>query len=229
MKTSLEIIVMDAADARQAASGGATNLEVVRDLPLGGLTPDFDTLRAVRAAVDLPLNVMVRPHARDFVYSPAEADQILADAGAVTRLGADGVVFGALTSIGDVDVPLLYRVIETCRAINPSIQFTFHRAIEEAADTDSALTTLTGLVDRVLASGLRPGQGENRDLLGDWVMRYGAGIQFACGGGVTLENARHIFEATGVPEIHVGGAARTKGAVERVKVAAIVAALSEQR
>jgi copper homeostasis protein len=71
-KRLLEIIVKDAADAVAAQQGGADHLEVVRDLHLGGLTPELEALKAIRAAVSISLNVMVRPHARDFVYSPDE-------------------------------------------------------------------------------------------------------------------------------------------------------------
>ncbi|MCK6578227.1 MAG: hypothetical protein L6Q98_09010 [Anaerolineae bacterium] len=225
MNTALEIIVLDARDAVEAAAGGATQLEVVRDLDLGGLTPDLTLLAEIRAAVRLPLNAMVRPHARDFVYSPEESAQILRDAAAVMRCGADGVVFGALTEAGAVDVALVRSVLAVCRAVNPVVRLTFHRAIEAVADADAALTALIGLADRVLASGLQAGQGESRELLGAWVRRYGADIHFACGGGVMLANARQIALATGVPEVHLGGAVRTNGRVDRAKVAAVASNL----
>ncbi|MBL8133102.1 MAG: copper homeostasis protein CutC [Anaerolineae bacterium] len=229
MSAALEIIVLDADDAIEAAAGGATALEVVRDLEVGGLTPDLKTLAEIRAAVCLPLNVMVRPHARDFVYSPDESAQILRDAEAVTRCGADGVVFGALTAGGEVDLPLVRRVKEVSRAVSPAVRLTFHRAIEAVADADAALPMLRGLADRVLVSGLQAGQGESRELLGAWVRRYGADIHFACGGGVTLTNARQIVLATGVPEVHLGGAVRTDRRVERAKVAAVASSLQNLR
>src|ERR1051326_1190273 len=56
----LEVIVCCVADAFEAQKGGASRLEVVRDLDRGGLTPSIQLVQAIKDAVDLPLRVMVR-------------------------------------------------------------------------------------------------------------------------------------------------------------------------
>ena len=56
----LEVIACSVADAIEAQKGGASRLEVVRDLDRGGLTPPIELVRAIKEAVDLPLRVMVR-------------------------------------------------------------------------------------------------------------------------------------------------------------------------
>src|ERR1051326_4745406 len=56
----LEVIVCCVADAVEAQKGGASRLEVVRDLDRGGLTPSIQLVQAIKDAVDLPLRVMVR-------------------------------------------------------------------------------------------------------------------------------------------------------------------------
>lgn len=223
----LEVIALDADDAREAQAGGADSLEIVRELALGGLTPSFETLRAIREAVPLQLNVIIRPHARDFVYSPSEADVILRDAQEAMHLGADGIVFGALTPDASADLALFDQVAALCRSINPGVIMTFHRAIEAVRDPEPALEALCGRADRVLCSGLPSGAPDDapRTLLRDWVRAYGTQIHFACGGGVSLASLGEAVRLTGAPEYHVGGAARSNGKVDRLKVRALVQAL----
>lgn len=224
MKKLLEIIVMDARDAVAAQQGGADHLEVVRDLQVGGLTPDADTLKAIRAAADIPLNVMLRPHARDFIYTADEVESILRDAEQLIRLGANGIVFGAITPDGQADIALFRRVTDVCRGFKPDVVMTFHRAIEEVRDPEAVLESLLGIADRVLCSGLTAQTGkDDRSLLREWVRRYGMDIHFACGSGVTLENLRDIARATCAPEFHVGTGAQTGGVVDLSKVAELVA------
>lgn len=227
MKPLLEIIVMNPHDATAAEAGGADHLEVVRDLHVGGLTPDTDVLKAIRAAVNIPLNVMVRPHARDFVYAPDEVATILRDAEQVMQLGADGVVFGAITPEGDADIDLFRQVADVCRGIKPDVVMTFHRAIEEVRDPELALNRLKGIADRALCSGLTVNTGKSdRSLLREWVRRYGKDIHFACGSGVTLDNLRELVLMTDAPEYHVGTGAQVDGAVDKEKVERLVEVLA---
>src|SRR5438105_1821049 len=59
MPVLLEVIVQSVEDARAAARGGADRLEVVRAIRDGGLTPPVALVRAIAAAVALPLRVMI--------------------------------------------------------------------------------------------------------------------------------------------------------------------------
>ncbi len=68
----LEVPVASAEDALAAQAGGADRLELNAALALGGLTPSLGTLIEVRAAVRLPLLVMVRPRSGGFAYSAAD-------------------------------------------------------------------------------------------------------------------------------------------------------------
>src|SRR5688572_31534985 len=99
----LEAAVESLARARRAVGGGARRLELCASLSLGGLTPNLDLLRAVRAAVDVPLHVLIRPRAGDFVYAPPELEIMCASVRAAREAGADGAVVVALTAEGVVD------------------------------------------------------------------------------------------------------------------------------
>src|SRR5712691_13487272 len=61
---------LDAALA--AAEGGAHRLELCTDLAHGGTTPDVQLLRECRSQLVIPIFVLVRPRAGDFVYTAAE-------------------------------------------------------------------------------------------------------------------------------------------------------------
>jgi len=51
----LEIIALDARDARAAVDGGADRIELVSGMEFAGFCPALETVELVRAAVDVPL------------------------------------------------------------------------------------------------------------------------------------------------------------------------------
>ncbi len=78
---------------------------------------------------------------------------MLADIRMCKDLGVDGVVFGALTPDGDIDV-------ETCRRLKTEAAFlstTFHRAFDVCRNPQKALDQIIDLgFDRLLTSGQAP-------------------------------------------------------------------------
>jgi len=77
----LEIACNSAASAFAAAAGGADRLELCSDLAAGGTTPPAGMLAVVRRRVQVPIHVLVRPRAGDFVYD-AEAVALIQSLGA---------------------------------------------------------------------------------------------------------------------------------------------------
>ena len=71
-KLLLEISVESAAAAAAAERGGADRIELCSDLSVGGLAPEAALLRALRQQIQIPIFVMIRPRAGDFVYSSSE-------------------------------------------------------------------------------------------------------------------------------------------------------------
>ena len=59
-KALLEVIALDAQDARLAVEGGADRLELVSAMEFSGFNPSLEAFEAIRAAVDVPLRVMIR-------------------------------------------------------------------------------------------------------------------------------------------------------------------------
>ena len=57
----------------------------------------------VRARLHIPLYVLVRPRAGDFLYSDVECELMQRDIETCAALGCDGVVIGVLDADGRVD------------------------------------------------------------------------------------------------------------------------------
>lgn len=67
---------------------------------------------------------MLRPHARiSYQYTDTDMDILKTDINLLADNGADGFVFGALTSDRDIDVDRCQQIIELARGL----PVTFHR------------------------------------------------------------------------------------------------------
>ncbi|HUC41911.1 MAG TPA: copper homeostasis protein CutC, partial [Gemmatimonadales bacterium] len=103
MTILIEAAVESLDAARAAAQGGADRIELCTDLAHGGTTPDVQLIRDCRAQLTIPVFVLVRPRAGDFVYSAAEHRTMLEQIAAAKQAGAAGVVTGALRAQQDID------------------------------------------------------------------------------------------------------------------------------
>jgi copper homeostasis protein len=218
---TLEIAVTTLEDALQAAAGGARSIEISRDLALGGLTPAIEIVEAARAAVSLEMHVIVRPHARDFVYSTAEVDTILRDIDLLKSAGINGIVFGAHNRAGEINIALMQQVAEAAAPL----PVTLHRALDSSRNPEAALKALIGLVPRILTAGPAASAWEGREGLRQWVQTYGDHYEFVSSGGLTLEQLPVYIPTVQADVYHFGSAARTDGMVDAVKVAGLLRAI----
>ncbi|WFN91306.1 copper homeostasis protein CutC [Gordonia sihwensis] len=183
--------MQDAEGAATARANGADRVELCTALGVtGGLTPSAGLLDAV-CAVGIDVHALIRTRPGGFVYSDAEVDVLAADVAAAVRLavrlGARGVVIGALHADGTVDAGATGRLLAAARDAEQRagrrIDVTFHRAIDAAADPIAALTVLAGLgVDRVLTSGGAARAGDGLDVLRALVAAD-TGVEVMAGGG----------------------------------------------
>ena len=195
----LEVCAGDLASAQAAAQGGAHRIELCSALHLDGLTPSAETIEAARRIEGLKLHVLIRPREGDFVYDDAETGTMLRDIRLAHQLGADGVVIGALTREGDIDIPLCRRLIEAAQGM----QVTFHRAFDHARNPLQALEQIIALgCTRLLTSGQAPTAEAGIPLLRQLVLQANGRIIIMPGAGVTPANARCILDPTGATEIH---------------------------
>lgn len=182
-----------------AGKTGARRVELCEQLETGGVTPSVDLIRTALEVSELPVNVLVRPRGGDFVYDEAEVLQMLGSIRLCRRLGANGVVIGALTPGGAVDMPVMRRLIAEARPLS----VTFHRAFDVCADPESSLEDIIALgCDRLLTSGHAADAYEGRDFIGRLVRQASGRMIIMAGCGVRPANIELIAGASGAPEYH---------------------------
>ncbi len=206
----LEVAIQDAAGARHAFTAGADRVELCQALSgTGGLTPSAATIDSVLCAAPDPAQVavLIRPRPGGFVYSADEVAVVTADIRDAVQRGAGGIVVGALTAHGDVDLAALERWKD---AAGPA-ELVFHRAIDTLVDPVSAVDRLAACgVNRVLTSGGAARSIDGADVLARLVAEARGRIAIMCGGGVRLPDIPALV-ATGVEAIHLSARRRTGG------------------
>jgi copper homeostasis protein len=198
----VEACVDSVESAIAAERGGAGRLELCDNLHDGGTTPSAGMIAAVKNAVDIPVFVIVRPRGGGFVYTDAELDVMRRDIEAAARLGADGIVLGALTRQADVDADRIRRLLD----VAPELPATFHRAFDLVRDQRVALESIATLgIARVLTSGGATSALDGASTIAELVRQSSNRVTLMAGGGVREENVSEIVRRSGVREVHVRG------------------------
>ena len=199
MKRILEVCVGSVASAKAAREGGAARVELCSAFEVGGVTPSLGLIHKVRAIEGLKLHVLIRPRGGDFLYDEAEVACMEQDIITARKSGADGVVIGALTLEGDIDVSVCRRLVEAAGGMS----ITFHRAFDMCRNPMQALEDVIKLgCHRILTSGQTGTACEGVVLLRELVEAAGDRIIIMPGCGVNADNASYILDATGAEEIH---------------------------
>lgn len=223
---ALEIIVLSVDDAMAAEDGGATRLEVVRDIHEDGLTPPVPLVERLLAHVRIPLRVMVRPRNVFVVGDMAHRREIARDAALFADLPVDlvtGYIRQNAEGRHEVDEDALALVIETA----PRARVTFHRAIERLDVDPAPALARHPAVDRVLSGG-GSGGWETRAAALARLQEAILPSRVIAGGGVTIEGVASLAAHPGLRELHVGRVARTGASFEAPVDAAVVATLRTQ-
>jgi copper homeostasis protein len=197
--------------ARAAEAGGAGRVELCAGLVEGGTTPSVGAISLARERLSIPIFVIVRPRAGDFLYSENELTVMQRDIAAAASAGADGVVLGVLTPDGRVDGDAMRHLVPLARPMS----VTFHRAVDLTRDLEESLDALIDAgVDRVLTSGGAASAVEGIGTIASLVQRAAERIVVMAGGGITASNAARVVAETGVREIHVRGSSRVPSTME---------------
>ena len=233
----LEVCCGNPESVDAAVLGGARRIELCADLEADGLTPPAAWIRDAKTRYpSLIVHVLIRSRAGDFVYSPAEAELMAGQIEEALDAGADGIVIGALTPEGDVDLPLMERLVslvesfnlaaellrsDLCHAANDShffpgparrVSITFHRAFDRCRRPFEALEKIIGLgCDRILTSGQAATAEAGAATLRELQRRAGGRIGILPGSGVTPGNAARILASTGCTEIHASASLTRDG------------------
>jgi len=200
---TVEICAGDLESALAVGQGGADRVELCDHLAVGGTTPSAGTIALACRRLAIPVHVLIRPRAGDFLATEAELAAMRHDIDTARRLGAAGVVLGLLGPDGTIDRDRTAKLVDLARPLS----VTFHKAFDQARDPDEALDALIALgIDRVLSSGLRPTALDGIDVLRRMVERARGRIAIMAGGRLTNDDLGTILARTGVREIHLGSA-----------------------
>ena len=198
-KIIFELCVESIQACLAAREGGADRIELCTALNEGGLTPSHGLIREAVLRSGLPVHVLLRPRAGDFVYTDDEFAVMREDLLHAGSLGASGFVFGILQLDLRVDVERTAALVE----LAAPLEITFHRAFDYTLSLEQALedVILTGC-RRVLTSGgerdVIAGAGELARLVELAARR----IDVAVGGGLRIRDATALARATRASHFH---------------------------
>ena len=86
-------------------------IELCSALAVGGLTPNLGFIQQAQHISTIPLALMIRPRAGDFLYSEDEIQVMLNDIATAKQLGIQAVVLGALSANGEIDLATTERLV----------------------------------------------------------------------------------------------------------------------
>ncbi len=183
-----------------AQAGGADRVELCAGIPEGGTTPSYGDIAVAREVLTKTrLHVIIRPRGGDFLYTELEQRIMLKDIDVARQLGADGVVFGCLTPDGEIDIPLMRRLMEAAEGMS----VTFHRAFDVCCHPMQALKDIIDLgCSRILTSGGQATAEAGIPLLTDLQQVAQDRIALMAGCGVNETNIARIARETGIREFH---------------------------
>ncbi|MGD0736810.1 MAG: copper homeostasis protein CutC [Terracidiphilus sp.] len=200
MKTFLFEVCAESVEAAQAAeSGGADRIELCSQLPIGGVTPEIELIRAAVGALSIPVHVLIRPRGGDFAFSADEFGLMRRQIELAKEAGAAGVAVGVLLPDGSVDVERTRELVELGRPMN----VTFHRSFDETSNLFEALEAVieTG-ADCLLTSGGAPDVLTGAESIAQLRKQAGERLVIMAGGGLRLHNLLEIVRRTGVSHLH---------------------------
>ena len=199
-KYKFEVCIDSVQSAINAQNAGADRVELCDNLFEGGTTPSAGMIKQVKLrAPEILLFVIIRPRGGDFLYTKEEVDVMLADIETAKSLGADGIVSGALTQDGHIDLETTQRLIKACA----ELPFTFHRAFDMCKNPELALEQLIKLkVKRVLTSGLKQTADIGIETIAKLVKQAGDRVTILVGSGIKPNNIVNIAQITLADEFH---------------------------
>ena len=207
----IEVCCPDLASVKRAIEGGADRIELCTALELDGLTPTREEIRQAVSmchANGVKVHVLVRSREGNFVYNESEVRQMSDEIVMSLEEGADGIVIGALTEDGALDIPTCQKWIAVAKEWQKEqgraeLGITFHRAFDVCNNPMQALEEIISMgCNRLLTSGQEPSAVKGIPMLKKLVEASEGRLCILAGAGVSAENYMQIVEKAGVTEVH---------------------------
>ena len=200
MQIVKESCVESLSEALKAEQNGADQIELCSRLDLGGLTPNRELIRHVSSKLSIPIKVMIRPRAGNFIYNAIELEKMKDDILFCSSVDVKGVVFGILDNKKSIDV----KSTRALTAIAKRLEVTFHKAIDEVFSIFDALDILImeTNISAVLTSGGKKSAESGVDVLKKMVQKVKNKLTIIPAGSITYQNLDILHSAIGASEYH---------------------------
>jgi copper homeostasis protein len=196
----VEVCANSLESALNAQKAGADRIELCSELGVGGITPSYGLISAVKEQLTIPIHVLVRPRSGHFTYSDFEFEVLLRDIEFCKEIGIDGIVSGVLNADATLDTERTKQIVIASKPLH----FTFHRAFDWIPYSNKALLDLEHLgVDTVLTSGKHISAESGIAILNELNIQA-KHITIMAGAGIHLENV-NLFKEIGLKAVHLSG------------------------
>ncbi|MHA8053507.1 copper homeostasis protein CutC [Aquirufa sp. Wall-65K1] len=197
---SVEVCSYSLFSCLAADRAGADRVELCASPWEGGTSPSAGLVSEALSQTALGIHVMVRARGGDFCYDSYEKKTMLAEIEQYLTLGVHGMVIGALTPKGDLDIDFLKEIKYI---VGESAELTCHRAIDVSREPLEVMEALIALgFDRILTSGQKNKAMEGIEAIVTMVEAAQGRIQIMAGSGVNPQNCLQLVDA-GVDAIHL--------------------------
>lgn len=196
----IEVCSTSLDDVREAEAGGAIRIELCSAITCGGVTPSHGLIKSVvDANLNLDINVLIRAREGGFCYTEAEVETMCQDIEFCREAGVHGVVIGALTADGDIDMEACQKMV----AAAGEMSITFHRAFDICREPLVALEQIISLgCHRLLTSGQQSSAEQGAEFIAELVKRAAGRIIIMPGAGINPKNIAAIEQKTAATEFH---------------------------
>lgn len=205
----IEVIGISVEDVIEAEQFGANRIELCQGMSESGITPSYGLIKNAVSAVDIPVNVIVRPHSKSFQYSEQDIQTMISDIEISKVAGANGVVIGPLTEDNKIDIKTLERLLSAAKGLNEVV---FHRAFDVVDDQFEALEVILQYeqIKGILTSGGGDTNAtDNVEILTKLIKRTrDTHLKIMPGSGMRIETLQAFYDATKPEAIHFGTGVR---------------------
>jgi copper homeostasis protein len=196
----VEVCANSLESALNAQEAGADRIELCSELAVGGITPSYGLLKAVRERISIPVHVLVRPRSGNFTFSDAAFEIMRRDIEICKELGFEGIVSGVLHADFTLDIERTQKLVSFSKGMN----FTFHRAFDWVKNPLIVLKELEQMgVQYILTSGQRTSAIEGINLLSE-LSQTSTTCIIMPGAGVKESNVA-VFREKGFKAVHLSG------------------------
>lgn len=201
-----EACIENYSDLEEKLAKGIERVELCDNLAEGGTGATFGVAKYVTQLCHengTVVMAMVRTRKGDFVYSDREIEAMCDDIELYREAGVDGVVFGCITSDGELDKEAILKLMD----LSKGLDVTFHMAFDELNEEEK-LPAIDWLsqngVKRILTHG---GEGSKavEEVIPTWkkYIEYAKGkLIILPGGGVRSDNYEWIAKEIDATEVH---------------------------